>query len=99
METDATLIVDRFMPSGRLQRLPSKQAKRLVVLDHLAQRFEPGRRYREKEVDEILLGLLVPREDGGEADHVSIRRYLVDYRLLHREAGEYWRSGGWVAGS
>ena len=99
METDATLIVGRFLPSGRLLRLPSKEAKRLVVLDHLAQRFEPGRRYAETEVDALLLGLLVPHEHGGEADHVTIRRYLVDYRLLDREAGEYWRSGGWVAGT
>jgi hypothetical protein len=30
-------------------------------------------------------------------DHVTLRRYLVDYRLLDREAGEYWRSGGWVS--
>jgi hypothetical protein len=29
-------------------------------------------------------------------DHVTIRRYLVDYGFLAREAGEYWRIGGTV---
>jgi len=99
METDDTLILGRFMPAGRLRRLPSKDAKRRVVLEHLAQRFEPGERYTERQVDAILRGMLVPREEGGEADHVSIRRYLVDYRMLDREAGEYWRTGGWVTGT
>jgi hypothetical protein len=30
------------------------------------------------------------------ADDSVLRRYLVDEGLLSREAGEYWRSGGWV---
>ena len=43
--------------------------------------------------------LLTAVTDGGASDHVTLRRYLVDAGLLSREAGEYWRSGGWVAGS
>jgi hypothetical protein len=27
-------------------------------------------------------------------DYASVRRYLVDERLLTREKGLYWRSGG-----
>lgn len=99
METDATLLVARFMPDGRLHRLPSRAAKRLVVLEHLAQLFEPGERYAERQVDAVLLGVLVPREDGGETDHVAVRRYLVDHGLMTRENGVYWRAGGWVAGT
>ena len=30
---------------GHLHTIPSKHAKLMVVLDHLAQSFEPGRRY------------------------------------------------------
>ncbi len=96
MVSDATsVLVERFMPGGRLWRLPSRSAKREVVLQHVAELFEPGRRYPETEVDAVLLGVT----EGGETDHVSLRRYLVDYRLLAREAGEYWRSGGWVSGT
>ena len=104
METDTTpadvpadVVVARFMPDGRLRRLPSKAAKRLVVLDHLAQRFEPGVRYPESQVDAVLLGVVVDRSEGGDTDHVSVRRYLVDHGLMTREGGVYWRTGGTVS--
>jgi hypothetical protein len=71
---------------GRLHTIPSKHAKLLVVLDHLAQSFEPGRRYPEAEVNAILLRF--------HADHAALRRYLVENQFLTREAGVYWRSGG-----
>jgi len=84
-----------FMPDGRVTRMPGKARKRDVVLEAVAQWFEPGERYSEKEVDAILIRLTA----GGEADHVTLRRYLVDRDLLAREAGQYWRSGGWVTGT
>ena len=93
--TETERLVTRFMPDGVLLRMPSKHAKRQVLLEHIAQRFEPGVRYPEKQVDEILRSVT----DAGESDHVTLRRYLVDSCLLAREAGEYWRTGGWVAGS
>lgn len=71
---------------GRLHTIPSKRSKLLVVLDHLAQRFEPGRVYTEAEVNEVLSHF--------HPDHAALRRYLVDDQFLTREAGHYWRSGG-----
>ncbi|CAI9418874.1 DUF2087 domain-containing protein [Nocardioides sp. T2.26MG-1] len=73
---------------GRLHTIPSKHAKLLVVLDHLAQSFEPGQRYREAEVNEILQRF--------HPDHAALRRYLVENLFLTREDGVYWRSGGTV---
>ena len=73
---------------GRLHTIPAKRAKLLVVLDHLAQCFEPGMRYPEREVDAALRRF--------HPDTAALRRYLVDGGLLTREAGLYWRSGGWV---
>ena len=82
---DQTL--DRFLtPDGRLHTIPSKRAKLLVVLDHLAQRFEPGRVYEEWEVKELLTQ--------AHPDHAALRRYLVDHQFLTRENNRYWRSGG-----
>ena len=77
-----------FDPEGRLTTIPAKHAKRLVVLDALAQLFEPGERYPETEVNNRL-------RDAHD-DVAALRRYLVDEGLLTREAGLYWRSGGWV---
>ena len=75
-----------FTPDGRLHTIPSKHAKLLVVLDHLAQSFEPGRRYPEAEVNAMLERL--------HPDYAALRRYLVENQFLTREAGVYWRSGG-----
>lgn len=66
--------------------MPAKRNKRLIVLDHIAQSFEPGRKYREKDVNAIL-GHVHP-------DYAALRRYLVDEEFLTREANVYWRSGG-----
>lgn len=73
-------------PDGRLHTIPTKQSKLLVVLDHLAQQFEPGRKYPEKDVNEVLSEF--------HADYAALRRYLVEGQFLTRQDGVYWRSGG-----
>ena len=73
---------------GKLAYLPEKSGKRQIVLDEIAQRFEPGTRYSEAEVN-LVLKELYP-------DFAALRRYLVDSVLLAREDGYYWRSGGTV---
>lgn len=81
-----------FLDDGRLVRLPARWGRRRVVLEHVAQSFEPGRRFPEEEVDAVLRAWCA----GGGTDHVTVRRHLVDEGLLSREDGVYWRSGGWV---
>ena len=85
-------LLSTFVPDGRLVRLPAKRARRRLLLEYLVQSFEPGRRFPEREVDAALRAWCA----GGEVDHVTVRRYLVDEGLLSREDGMYWRSGGWV---
>ena len=74
--------------TGRLRTIPARRAKRLIVLDHLAQLFEPGERFEETEVNRRL------REVHG--DVATLRRQLVDDGFLTRDRGVYWRSGGSV---
>ena len=69
---------------GRLKSIPVKPAKLAIVLDRLAQEFEPDRRYSEKAVNEILLRF--------HEDFCTLRRYLVDTRRMHRAEGQYWRA-------
>ena len=66
--------MDAFVVDGRLQSIPTARAKRLVVLDWLAQEFEPGRRYSEAQVN-LILGQR-------HADTAALRRYLVDEEFL-----------------
>lgn len=83
-------VLRAFVRGGRLVRFPTQGVKRRTVLEHVAQTFEPGRRYPETEVNAALKAWC----EGGEADHISLRRYLIDAGLLSRDAGLYWRSGG-----
>lgn len=75
-----------FAADGRLVGIPSARGKRLVVLGQLSQAFEPGHRYPEREVNEVL----------GRSYHdtAALRRYLVDEGFLDRRDGSYWRVGG-----
>jgi hypothetical protein len=75
-----------FFKDGRLISIPAQHSKRLIVLDVLAQEFEPGRRYPEREVNRRLRGW--------NDDVAALRRYLVDEGFMEREHGEYWRAGG-----
>ncbi len=79
-------VLRAFVRGNRLTSIPTTRSKRLVVLDLLAQQFEPGHRYSEVEVNGMLRRW--------HADTASLRRYLVDEELLLREAGVYWRAGG-----
>lgn len=89
MSADDTTVLARFLSSdGRLTSIPRKRDKQLVVLDRLAQEFELGRTYPEKEVRAILTRF--------HDDHAALRRYLVEEQFLTREDGVYWRSGGTV---
>ncbi len=79
-------IVRRFVSRGRLVAIPARLAKRRLVLDWLAQQFEPGRVYPEATVNRML-GRFHP-------DFAALRRYLVDEGFMERRQGFYWRAGG-----
>jgi len=70
-----------FRPDGRLERMPAAPADRRRVLERIAERFERGRDYEEREVN-VLLSLV-------DNDFATLRRYLIDERILEREEGRY----------
>jgi hypothetical protein len=82
---EQALVLRNFVDAdGRILSLPAREAKRRVVLEWVAARFEPGSEYSEKQVNGILLALY--------DDYVTLRRNLVDERLLTRQAGVYRRA-------
>jgi hypothetical protein len=79
-----------FIRDGRILALPAKRTRRRLLLDQVAQAFEPGRRYPEAEVDQVLKAVF--------DDHCALRRYLIDEEFMSRTAaGLYWRAGGTVS--
>lgn len=81
-------VLARFFHGDRLHTIPANHTKRRVVLERLAQEFELGVRYPERQVN-FMLQLFHP-------DYAALRRYLVDEGILTRADGVYWRSGGRV---
>jgi biotin operon repressor len=73
-----------FFDGPRLKEIPASRKKRVVVLRWLAQLFEPGIRYSEAQVNEII--------KRHHPDASALRREMVGEHLLQREQGIYWRS-------
>jgi len=72
-------------PDGRIKAFPVQEKKFLVLLRHVLKAFEPGVRYTEKRVNQILAEF--------NEDTARIRRALVDHHFMAREGGggKYWR--------
>ncbi len=71
---------------GRITAFPAQEKKYRVLLGYVLQAFEPGVRYTEKQVNEILKRF--------NEDTAMLRRNLVDYKMMERTGGGgvYWRS-------
>lgn len=74
-----------FLREGRIVRWPARRGKRRLLLGEVVRSFPPGRRIDERDVDAILHEFW--------PDHCQLRRELVDFGLLNRRNGLYWRVG------
>jgi predicted transcriptional regulator len=72
-----------YLVDGRLKTIPRQWKKRMVILHYLLEQFEGERQYTEREVNEIIRRT--------HDDYATLRRELIDNRLLAREREVYWR--------
>lgn len=79
------ILNDFLMPDGSLKTIPAQRKKLQIIMRRIVQDFQPGARYTEKEVNNILKRY--------HEDTASLRRELISMKLMAREsAGEaYWR--------
>jgi len=80
---DRKVIADFTRRDGRLKEIPAQRKKREAVLRHILEEFRAGKRYSEKQVNDIIGRF--------HEDTATLRRELVGYGWLKREAGVYWR--------
>jgi hypothetical protein len=73
---------------GSVRVYPSKLKNKLLVLRYLALKFEAGRQYTEREVNEVL------RENHTFGDWALLRRDMFEVGLLHRnrDGSSYWKA-------
>jgi hypothetical protein len=69
---------------GPLAVFPRKEKRKIAVLRQLMRRFEPQRKYTEKEVNELLADAF--------DDYVTLRRNLIEYGFMDRypDGSCYW---------
>ncbi|AWH78658.1 DUF2087 domain-containing protein [Clostridioides difficile] len=68
----------------KLKVFSSKEKKKVVILSKILEQFERGKKYSEKEVNQILESIY--------DDFATIRRYLIEYGFMSRnkECTKYW---------
>lgn len=76
-------VLAAFVDGETLVSIPAQRKKRDVVLRWLLERFEPGERIPETEVNE--------RIQRSHWDSAWLRREMVMAGLLERDRGIYWR--------
>jgi len=83
---DQKVLTNFIDKDGRIKTFPAQDKKLQAILRHVVKAFEPGQRYPEKQVNEILSHF--------NEDTAFLRRSLIEYKLMGRQGGggEYWRS-------
>ena len=76
-------VLAALMRNGRLLTWPAGDARKLILLEEIVQAFAPDRVYSEREVNDVLATFY--------DDYTTLRRALVDYHLMNRDHGAYWR--------
>lgn len=68
----------------KLKTFSRKEKKKIIILRKIAEQFEHGKKYTEKEINKVLKEIY--------DDYVSIRRYLIEYGFMDRtdDGKEYW---------
>ncbi|MGC4106082.1 MAG: metalloregulator ArsR/SmtB family transcription factor [Thermomicrobiales bacterium] len=74
-------VIRDFFDGERLKEIPAQRKRRVIVLQHIMERFSPDRTYPEREVNEILRPV--------HEDVATLRRELVDYGYMLRDRGIY----------
>lgn len=76
-------VIETFFKYGRLKSIPVQRKKRLIILKKLVEAFEYNRTYNEREVNICIADF--------HEDFATLRRELINEKLLIRENGIYQR--------
>lgn len=83
---DQKVLANFLDKEGRIKAFPAQEKKLQAILRHIVKVFQPGQRYPEKQVNEVLSRF--------NEDTAFLRRSLIEYHLMEREGGggAYWVS-------
>ncbi|SEN88919.1 hypothetical protein SAMN04488134_102200 [Amphibacillus marinus] len=78
------VISSYFDEQGRVNQFPSKEKRKLIILQEVIKKFDRTVNYHEREVNELLKTIFF--------DYVTVRRYLIEYGFMNRskDGQSYW---------
>ncbi len=76
-------ILDTFFVYGKLVSIPTQRKKKRICLERLAEEFEVGREYSEKEVSECIAEF--------HEDYCTLRRDMISEGIMERRGTTYRR--------
>ncbi len=81
LKTHSEKVISTYFNKGKLLKIPSQHKKRIIILEAVLSMFEPEKVYQEQEVDLKIKEIF--------DDHCTIRRYLIDEKMMFRKKGKY----------
>ena len=76
-------VVSAFFEYDKLRAIPVQRKKKLICYEVIAERFEPGRVYEEKEINAIISPIF--------EDYCTIRRDMISEGIFRRDGTRYVR--------
>ena len=76
-----TVIRNFFSKDGRLRQIPAQYKKKLIALQYIVEKLEPGVVYSEKEINEFIKRF--------HEDFATIRREFIMHQFMYRENEQY----------
>ncbi|WP_438491738.1 metalloregulator ArsR/SmtB family transcription factor [Paenibacillus sp. IHBB 3054] len=70
-----------FAKDGRLRQIPAQYKKKLIALQYMVEKLEPGVVYTEKEINEFIKPF--------HEDYATIRREFIMHQFMYRENDKY----------
>ncbi|WP_211745850.1 metalloregulator ArsR/SmtB family transcription factor [Paenibacillus sp. Marseille-Q4541] len=70
-----------FSKEGKLRSIPAQYKKKLIVLQHMVEQLDKGKKYEEKEINEFIKGY--------HEDFATLRREFIMHEFMYRENGVY----------
>ncbi|GGF64267.1 hypothetical protein GCM10010912_06640 [Paenibacillus albidus] len=70
-----------FAKDGRLRQIPAQYKKKLIALQYIVEKLEPGVVYSEKEINDFIKRF--------HDDFATIRREFIMHQFMYRENGQY----------
>jgi len=55
-EAEREKVLKNYIKDGKVTAFPSKEKKKIIILQYIIKRFEANKKYSEKEVNEIIIG-------------------------------------------